>query len=1266
MKRAILLTVFCFLGLNPPISQGALLNLSQSPIQLTSPVPPNIMFDLDDSGSMDWEYLGRLAWEGCAYDPNFTGIISVNTVCGSQWTGDSGLPSYANGQFLNFNYIYNNSTNIYQTYNPSGCNYTDNSIGLNVIEACPQAGVKDWRFFSSGQNYMFYNPTSIYTPWNANCSSNTLCANANFSGALDYPVSGNPGFTNSRNLAGFKYEVWIDDAGYSGSRPLRGLALNYTKTANNQVDLWDTHVTVTLNATNAQVYLTTYAPTALGMNPTTTLQATLTGSGCFNVLGSNALVRSIVSGTLGWNSQDEAGCLSIADAQQNVANWYQYARRRSMAARGVIAFIMNQYPTFNYGINTINNNFFIPVTPPNTDPATYNTNIANTLVNYDWQAIGTPTRSGLARIGQYYQNKLSGYNNPITAACQQNYSILLTDGYWNTGDSIPSGIGDVDGDGISQTLADVANYYYKNNLQTSWTANQVIPSAWDPATWLHMVTFTVGFGVVGNLVAGTDGWPTPALTMSSNWGNPFSSQAAKADDLWHAAFNSKGNYVAAQSPTTAARSLSAILANIAIRNASYSSVAQNSTVLNTSSAVYQATVNGTQGDVEAFPISTNGVINTIPLWSANCMITGGPCLNPVGRNATPSPNNRVIITRNWSGANNGIAFRWPSNYTSYNVSGKPPQNISNFLANAPYPANATKNTQISANQAYGQALVNYLRGERTQEVQYGGSYGFRSRASLLGDIINSSPLYIPAPYRNYPDSIESSAYSAFKKTYANRTPVVYVGANDGMLHGFNANTGAEVLGYIPGVRQIYQNLPNLSLTNYTHNFFVDGTPTEADIYSNGAWRTILVGALRNGGQGVYGIDITNPANFTEANATSLYLWEFTDQDDPDMGFVQGNIMVGKVYTSATQSQWAIIFGNGYNNSQADGYASTNGKASLFILIPALFSGTWILNTNYYKIPVGTGSVASPNGLSSPYLVDTNTNYVVDYVYAGDLLGNMWKFDLTGKIPSAWSNATSTLFTASFTNAGDQPITAQPIVAAHPNGIQYGVIVYFGTGQFLQTTDNSTTGQTTQSFYAIWDKLASTTPTVTKSQLLQQQILGQAASAAGNYRLVTNKTINWTTNPGPQNMGWYINLIESTANSNNGERVISQPILRNNNVIFATLTPSTNPCVPGGSSWLMELNLANGGTPNAPPFDANNDGIFSSADYLTLTISGKTYTQAPAGVQSSVGMTGTPAVFLAPDKKSETKVLSGSQGLGSVSENPGTGPSGRQNWRQLYN
>lgn len=1245
-------------------SHAALLNLTQTPLSLATSIPPNVFLQLDDSGSMDWEMVLDAYWEACAYDLAYPSSGTSST-CGTLWTGDDGLYSYANGESMPFNYIFNNSNNIYNSYNPSGCDYP--SFPINCIQACPSSGSYfDWRVYSSDFNTIYYNPSLTYNPWVYNCTSGTVCANASFSAARSYPVSNVSGYSTTKNLAANQYIVWIDDRGFSGTRPKRGTGVNATNTPNAMVDLWDAHITIVLNATNAQIYKVTYNPNTTSMNATTTLQATLSGSACYNVLGSTSLVKSIFSGALSYTSTGADGCMTLAQAQQNYANWYQYGRRRSMAARGSLAYIINQYPNFSYGLNTINDSFFIQVPPSGTtNYSSYNSDLVDQLMTFSWQPLGTPNRSALNRVGQYYKNALTGKTNPISYACQQNFTIFITDGYWNDPDpnGLPSFIGDVDGDGISKTFADVAYYYYINNLQPYYTPNQVPSTANDPATWLHNVTFVLGFGITGNLIAGSDGWPTPPLQVNSNWGNPFTNAPAKADDMWHAAFNSKGAYFGSQSPSAASTSLSDFLDVIVQRSVSIGTVAQNSTVLNTSSAVYQGIFNSANwsGDLFSIPIDLNGQLNPTPNWSASCKLTGGPCANPSGTNTPLIANNRVIITRNWTGANTGIPFRWPSNYSTYKVSGSLPQNMANFLSAAPYPANTTTGTQITANQNYGQALLNYLRGDRTNEAQNNGSYIFRQRASVLGDIMGSSPIYVPAPYRTYPDSLEPSPYSTFRNTYANRTPVVYVGANDGMLHGFNAATGVELFAYIPGIRQIYQNLKNLSSTTYAHNFFVDGSPTEADVYFNNTWHTILVGNLKNGGQGIYAVDITDPSAFSEGNASNLYLWEFTDQDDPDVGYVQGNITIAKVRTGTGQSEWAAIFGNGYNNSQADGYASTTGKAALYILMIERFNGTWTLNTNYYKMTVGTGTTTTPSGLAQPFAADINGDYVVDYIYAGDLQGNLWNFNITSTTASSWSS--SALFRASFSTAGDQPITAGIVVGAHPNGIAYGTIVYFGTGQFLQPTDNSTTGQTTQAFYAIWDKLQGAT--VTKSTLVQQQILGDVTASTGNYRLVSSNPINWNTTPAPQNLGWYINLIENGASSNYGERVVSQPILRNANIIFSTLLPSPNPCSVGGTSWLMELNAASGGTPTQSPFDVNNDGNFSTADYLTVTNGSNTATSYVSGFQSSVGVIGMPAVFLSLDKEKEVKVLNGMQGISTLQENPGTGPLGRQNWRQIY-
>jgi type IV pilus assembly protein PilY1 len=1258
MKRTTFFLLSVSLGLSPSQGKCALLNLYQSPLFLGTSVPANVFIQLDDSGSMDWEFMMKGYWESCAYDPNITGAYSIFGTCGTFQTDDGLLRTYGNGNFRNFSYFYANSENLYS----DGCS----GSSTNSIEACPSAGTTDWRAYNAALNAVYYDPTVIYAPWIGNCSSGTACANASFTAARNYPVSGQSGYSTTRNLAGTKYDVWIDDHGYSGTRPLRAFSLNITNGANGVVDLWDSHITVVVNAANAQIYSTTYAPTNAGLNPTQTLQATLTGGACFNALGPPSLVTSIFNGTLSYNSTGGAGCMTLAQAQQNIANWYQYSRRRSFGARGAVGSVIDHYPNFRYGLNTINDNLFIEVPASNvSDFTAQNASIISSLLNFTWPASGTPLRSALGRVGRYYSNSLSGKANTIIQSCQQNYAILITDGYWNDGDTIPSGINDVDGDGISQTLADVANYYYKNDLNSS-LANNVIPNGWDTATWQHMVTFTMGFGITGNLVAGSDGWPNPPLAINGNWGNPFSDYLAKVDDLWHAAYNSKGTYLGAQNPATAGAALANVLSNITQRSASAVPVAQNSTTLNVGSQIFQAIFdsNNWSGDVLAYPISLTGVISTTPTWSAGCLLTGGVCALPAGNNTAKDPNSRVIITRNFSGATNGIAFRWPSNYTSYKVSGSLPAGLAAFLANAPYNANTTVAAEITANQAYGQALLNYLRGDRSQETQYSGTYGFRNRSSVLGDITESPPIYVPPPYRNYSDSMETASYSAFKQTYANRTSMVYAGANDGMLHGFNATNGQELIAYIPGALQIFQNLPNLSISPYAHVNFVDGIPVEADVFYNSAWHTILVSSLGTGGQSIFAIDITNPANFSESNASQVYLWEFSDQNDADLGYITGKATIAKVKTGTNSSKWAVIFGNGYNNSKADGYASTNGKAALFILfIEGGANGAWTINSNYIKIPVGTGSVATPNGLSTPFAVDINNDFVVDYVYAGDLQGNMWRFNLTDSNPSNWAANTSLLFTASNAAAGDQPITASPIVGPHPTGIANGVMVYFGTGQYLQPTDNSSTGQVTQSFYAIWDKMAGAT--VNKSALVQQQILGVVTVNSNNYRVVTNNTINWNTTPSPQNLGWYINLIESTASSNNGERQISQPILRNNNLIFSTILPSTNPCQFGGSSWIMEVNSASGGSPMDSPFDTNNDGSFTAADYLTITVGGNTYSLPSGGIQSSAGLTGSPTIFMTPDKTKEVKVLSGSQGLSTFSENPGSGPTGRQNWRQLY-
>lgn len=1277
MKKTIVLSFV--LAAYSGSSQAALLNLSKTPLFLTNNSISNLFFLIDDSGSMDWEVLMDTHWHYCAYDANAAGGFS-SVDCGWEVT-DKLVRSYGSGSYRYFEYIYKTADNSYQ----DDCS----GAGNNSIASCPEAGVADWRTFSSDINMVYYNPSLNYKPWEGACTlSGTLCQDAQFTAAKSNPKEGTVGYPLTRNLSGFTYHVWIDDKGFSGAYPRRGVNNNATIGANNKKDLWDSNIKFVVNTNSVSVYSVSYSPNAAGLNKTETLEATLNDmSACYNVLGSRALVQQVFSGGLGYASVMGPGCKTIEQLKGNVANWYEYARRRGSNAKSAVAKVVNLFPDFRYGFTVLNKHVqtFTEMPALGTDLSTHNALIINTLFSFEWPPQGTPLRRGLERVGDYFAGKLNNHpTSPIVESCQQNFAVVITDALWN-GQAPASVTHDEDGDGYKGTFADVARYYYKKDL--SPLPNEVVPNPYDPATYQHLVSFLVTFGSNGSLVdTDGDGWPNPPLAVNSNWGDPFNSEPAKIDDVWHGAFNSHGLFTAAQTPDQITEKLMQVLQNITERESSVSSVAQNTTTLQTTSQVFQATFHSKtwKGNLYAYSIGLDGDIASQPAWNAGCLLTGGDCAMPViaaASNPGKGHNNRVIITRSWNNSNTGVAFRWPSNYSTYKQSNVLPTNMYNFLKDAPFDPNTSVASEIALNQSYGAKLLNYLRGDRTEEKQNGGSYQFRDRESILGDIVHSDPLYVAPPFRNYPDNLEASAYSAFRSTYANRTPLVVTGSNDGMLHVFNSTTGEEVLAFVPGNRQVFEKLPFLSNPSYTHEYYVDGSATENDVYVNNSWKTILAGSFRNGGQGIYALNITDPSSFSEANANQIYLWEFNDKDDPNIGYVNGNLLITKVNSPSGTPKWAVIFGNGYNNSAADGYASTTGKASLFVLfIDGGLDGTWTEGTDYFKLTVGSGTVATPDGLAAPYAIDTNGDYVTDYVYAGDLKGNLWRFDLRDSTPSNWAAKSLALFSASYAAAGDQPITGRPIVGAHPKGLNYGVMVYFGTGKYLENNDVITIPNI-QSFYAIWDKLDGVA--VTKNQLLKQEILSEATynfdsdndgvdDITTEARQLSDNAINWQE---PQQVGdpavhrgWYINLMLKGQVGTTGERQVSSPLLRNNMVIFTTIIPTSSPCSYGGDSWLMEVDTNNGGVPEQTPIDFNQDGVFDTADYILVPdINGDGNPDyIPAiGKKSSSGLTATPAVFLSPDKKFEVKVLNGTGGLSTVRENPGAGPQGRQNWKQLY-
>lgn len=543
---------------------------------------------------------------------------------------------------------------------------------------------------------------------------------------------------------------------------------------------------------------------------------------------------------------------------------------------------------------------------------------------------------------------------------------------------------------------------------------------------------------------------------------------------------------------------------------------------------------------------------------------------------------------------------------------------------------------------------------------------------LLGDIVNSNPAYVSAENFGYDKlaGLEGTSYKAFVAGNASRRKMVYVGANDGMFHGFDASSsgtdaGKEIFAYVPNA--VYSGLNALSSPSYTHQYLVDGSPRVADAYFSGSWHTMLVGTTGAGGKAVFGLDVTDPSGFGGSNV----LWEISDTDSPtasdlttdttalrgfenNLGYTLPQASIVKMHDGS----WAAIVANGYG--------SANNLAVLYIIDVQTGS---IINA----IDTKAGSSATPNGLSTPIAVDMNDDRIVDAIYAGDLQGNMWKFDVSSSNPNQWkvaygtTSAPAPLFVActnqSSCDATRQPITAKPQSSKVGTGQSSGVMVYFGTGKYFETIDNNVTNAQTQTFYGIWDN----NTTVVKSDLQAQTITAEVTAGGFNLRATTNNTVNYSTQK-----GWYLDLLKPSATTSDGERVVSAPLLRNGRIIFNTLTPippsGTDICGASsdGTSWLMELDALTGSrlpsTAGGAPWDITGDGKIDGNDLIAIN----GINISASGKQSSVGSVGTPGVVSAG--KLEYKYTSGSKAgqieVTTEQGSPSSSIGSRQSWRQL--
>jgi len=1174
--------------------------------------PANIMFVLDNSGSMDWEFMT-----------------------------DQGA-----GKFDNNEYIFSN---------PGDNAYTSGSHDDILSGSDRDKYRSQW----SGYNKMYYNPTVEYIPWPL--GDGTRFGNASLNDPVSDPA-GHSGYTLDMNLvfrtmSGFDiinahYFTWYDENGDGN-----------------------------VDANAGEIYLIELDASIQYYQFTDNDSDNMVDAGELAVAGSTP-AEIIPKNEDGTNR-------TYIEERQNFVNWYTFYRRRMHTAKAAVGEVIDNLKGVRVGFYTINSGpglrqavEKVRVTEDDGFGNDVYTDFTASLLQnlYGVSAHNsTPLRTALNNVGRYYDAD-DGYSGNISTTapwytdasgeCQQAFAIVMTDGYYNGGNpGVPNNDGDgdqtsdpinhpdwIDNDGdqlyadsTGETLADVAMKYYKNDLWDS-KPNRVPTNFSDSASYQHMVTYSVSFGVFGDLDPDLYDLDNANLALRDypDW-QPPNTDPRRIDDMWHASVNGRGLYLNAANPEELVSSLLEIMLNLTSRIGAGASLSINGEELYAGTTMFQASysTDGWHGDVFAYSVNpTTGEViigEGNAIWTAATMLGRGSDWNDVSWDT-----GREIATFD-PVAGSGIKFRWADLTDTQKE----------FLSDHPKTGAIVENDQV-----VGEARLEYLRGNNAQEAQNGSTfpYGFRDRFSKLGDIVHSSPLY--EGYDTNNDGIDDYG-------------MLYVGANDGMLHAVDAATGAEKFAYVPNL--VFEDLNGLTLPepDFRHRYFVDLTPFIKNIGTAAVPVKLLVGGLGKGGKGYYCLDVTNANTISESDL-SWVKWEYPKQgslaDEKDnMGYSFSRASIAKSYDP--NHPWVVIFGNGYG--------STNGSSVLYILDAS---------TGDLVRMIDTGASGNGNGLSTAVPVDINGDYRADYVYAGDLKGNMWKFDLRDSDPSHWGSAFGTddidldgvinlieggtpkpLFRAlgrekdgvdgvnshtyTDTITWSQPITTQPVIIRHCTHTKPGYLVLFGTGRYLAEIDADNTEY--QTIYGIWDygdevgdylgefvrKGASgedefSNPIQASSATLLQQLEQwwgpNPYNINQNLRVLTDYQPDWetfaVTERPKADAGWYFDL------PLNKERIVRDPVYRNGILIIISSRPENDPCSAGGSSIIHEMDACTGGRLDTPQFDINEDGVIDANDMISIPnpiIGDPPILVAPTGMEIDA-MIFPPVILILPDEEREIK------------------------------
>ncbi len=1120
-------------------------------------VAPNILFILDDSGSMELDYMpdnvpattapdvSDFAYtrNSLSYNPAVGYLPWVNADGNRLSGGTSYNSAYSDPDMVPYTGVRDNGTT--GVISTSGATNLSNQTRTFYVPNDPLE--TSAAYLGDGKNYTRYQITADGKVYKSEWKTTGSATSPSVSGNL-----GTFGGTSADNYSAkwnflapaYAYNLSVSTTGGSVSPTTnRGVDL-YIRSNNATVDTGNytnprgvnngnsEAVAPSLSASEIRWYVRLYSQTAF----TGTVTASYTYGLC-KTTGTD----------LAWRSCTEVSTIpgtgrTIAEELVNYATWYSYYRTRNKAAKGGAAEAFSSPALGNkvrVGYTSIwdRNPYFIPVTDGN-DGRFINNDGTNgnpaTQSRAKWYShlfasnasSSTPLRPALKRAGEYFSNNRASFQDgagpygPETGSavlsCRQNFSILTTDGYWN--ESSSPGNANYDGanfpgtitgpggksftfpasdpnrfkydDSYADTLADVAMYYWNRDLMTGLTNN--VPSGDDdPGFWQHMVTFGIAIGL-----GTTTGWKTIAdVPANPAWPQIFNNHPTGIDDLLHAAVNGHGAFVSATDPTKFAEGLAEALAKINERTGSFSNVgATSSTELNTGALIFSASyLSG----------AWTGAL------SAENALTGAVVWKTTNAGSIPSYATRNIYTRGGT-LTGGVGATGTGGGTTF-----PTAQQTSALVRTGGPANY---------EVTGADNASYIKGNQTKEGVAAGK--LRSRSTVLGDIVDSSPAYVTD------------------------TNTVYIGANDGMLHAFNAANGRELFAYIPGIIN-FGYLADVSRRDYDHRWFVDGPISiSSRSLSPDGTKNILVGTLGRGGKGLYALDVTTPGSFTSGNVK----WERNSTSatpaSDNMGLVLGKPVLAKVRNGSSTS--AVVLGNGIN--------SGSDKAVLVVL--NMDDGSVIR-----EIPTDS---TTNNGLFAPTGIYAADGKTLVYVYAGDLQGNVWKFDLTSSSPSAWS--AKKIFRAEKTAGIAQPITGGIASAVDPRTNKRWI--FFGTGSFLTAADANDLGASKQSMYGVIDDIA------TGSAYTRTNLTSRTVTSDGAGERYFQKLVNLTTK------GWYLDLPD------NGERMVLDAQMDGSYLQFNTMIPSGDSCADAaGSGYINAITPfsdMNAGTKSY--FDLDGDGV----------------------------------------------------------------------------